>query len=644
MLPPIIVDQSIVDRPPPPIPSEHYLPSPSNINGNTNGNERTSRRYSYTPATPATPVTSQPPPVPAPMTMPTPEPWRDPDNPRRHGNPDDAAMMAHVRALEEARKLADGEVDEEDEESMQRYVMSKFGDQSGQNHDDTESESKTSTEETESTSESSSTASERDHYVPSQSDRDLYYPNRDRDNQSRGTSVPAITVNSPSNDSNGSSAVTRTTNRDLLNPAYRPAPQLLQYNDDDYDESLENEPIDFDEIPGTLPPPPPSIPSPAPEHIDGIPAPYIGAPRTPEYTPNQYSRPPPLGPEVPESSSRWYPSRSPGIGLQPPGLPDFTNFDGELDSLKYEPSNRNPSRNSGRGSSNSFTRPNAQPSYQPPFRAPPQPAPPVISVTTPSTSRSNSQGNSPALAPPAAPDRSPSAHALPMPSMTPRGFGASLGAGISAGLGFARNSFLRGGTSAPPAPAPAPAPVLSPVSPPVVAPVQARTPAPVIPGPASAPTPAPRTSSRAGGPSNGRPSGGYRSTLGVPHSVPMAPPVGSPRRPDVVASKPPPQQPKQFPLTRPNSRFTDRNQNKTRAMVERFQALRDEQDLERQRQWDTSHGGVGGFGLDNTSMEQSRPPSPAGSVRSKKSRAVTVVSTSDEDDWTTGRSMRGRPT
>ncbi|KAG8717566.1 hypothetical protein FRC09_014081 [Ceratobasidium sp. 395] len=53
----------------------------------------------------------------------TPEPWLDPDNPRL-GRPntaaDDAAMMAHVRALEEARKLVKGEIDQEDEESMQR--------------------------------------------------------------------------------------------------------------------------------------------------------------------------------------------------------------------------------------------------------------------------------------------------------------------------------------------------------------------------------------------------------------------------------------------------------------------------------------------------------------------------------------------
>ncbi|KAG8760780.1 hypothetical protein FRC11_014948 [Ceratobasidium sp. 423] len=107
-------------------------------------------------------------------------------------------------------------------------------------------------------------------------------------------------------------------------------------------------------------------------------------------------------------------------------------------------------------------------------------------------------------------------------------------------------------------------------------------------------------------------------------------------RPNVVASKPPPQQPKGFPLTQPSSRFTDRNKNKTLAQVEAFQALRDEQDLERQRQWDVGHGYSG----DNA--DKSRPSSPQGSVRSRKSRAVTVVSTSSEDDWTTGRSLRGR--
>lgn len=84
-------------------------------------------------------------------------------------------------------------------------------------------------------------------------------------------------------------------------------------------------------------------------------------------------------------------------------------------------------------------------------------------------------------------------------------------------------------------------------------------------------------------------------------------------------------------------------------MVEAFQAMQDEQDQERQRRWNAEHGVRGGFepddmGMDQNDMgmDQSRPPS-RGSVRSKKSRAVTVMSTSDEDDWTTGRSLRGRP-
>ncbi|KAG8687767.1 Adaptor for signal transduction, partial [Ceratobasidium sp. 394] len=75
------------------------------------------------------------------------------------------------------------------------HVMLKFGDQSGQDHNNTEPESHTSAGETESTNESNGTASKRDQYVPPQSDRD--YPNRDRDDQSEVTSAPGMTVDAP---------------------------------------------------------------------------------------------------------------------------------------------------------------------------------------------------------------------------------------------------------------------------------------------------------------------------------------------------------------------------------------------------------------------------------------------------------------
>lgn len=109
-----LVPPTIVDRPPPPIPAEHNYQSYPN--GNENGGNR--RSYPYQQAASGTPVTSQPPPNP--ISMPVPEPYRDPEEPPRRGNAEDAAAQAHARALEEARKLAEGDIDEEDEESVQR--------------------------------------------------------------------------------------------------------------------------------------------------------------------------------------------------------------------------------------------------------------------------------------------------------------------------------------------------------------------------------------------------------------------------------------------------------------------------------------------------------------------------------------------
>lgn len=80
------------------------------------------------------------------------------------------------------------------------YVRSKFGDQSGRTNSDEEEESEdeeTSKEETESSSEEteSSVSDRQQRHPPPRPD--LYYPDRDRDNQSETTSVPAIAVNSP---------------------------------------------------------------------------------------------------------------------------------------------------------------------------------------------------------------------------------------------------------------------------------------------------------------------------------------------------------------------------------------------------------------------------------------------------------------
>lgn len=423
----------------------------------------------------------------------------------------------------------------------------------------------------------------------------------------------------------------------LLNPTYQPHPHQphpRQPEHDRYDEqyeyetnSLENEPLDFDEIPGTstfqMQPLPPRSPD---YYTNGLPTSYVN-PRAPMYSSSPVTRPPPLGPEV-SPGSRWAPpTRSPGAGLVPPGLPDFTNFDGELDSLKYETTNRSDSRNQGRGSVQGVH---------------PPPPPIIVTPADPSSGPSTQRTSNSSLEPQPTSDRSPSTNHMPIPGS---GIASRLSAsfsGLTGGLGFSRPSFMRSPGSVPvPPPVPEQAPVADPV-PRLAVPsassrpaAPSRSPAPPSQVPSQAPTRAP--SGAGTRPEINR----VRNTLGPTHQVPMAP-IGSPQRPPVVASKPPPQQPKGFPLTRPNTRFTDRNKNKTRAQVEAFQALRDEQDLERQRQWDVSHGSTG-YGLGDTSMEQSRPPSPQGSVRSRKSRAVTVVSTSDEDDWTTGRSLKGRP-
>ncbi|KAH7335109.1 hypothetical protein B0J17DRAFT_719670 [Rhizoctonia solani] len=598
IVPPII--------PPPPIPDGHYNPySPMSGPGSA-GTEAKRRSYNYAPANSATPITPHTQPgQPSSMKMPTPEPWNDPANPRRRGDADEAAISAYVRAVEQARKLQAGEEDdEEDEESVQRYVKNKFGDMSGNHTDSEEEESEEESEESEEETESQS-SSEMTESTASDP----------RDNQSRA-SVPTIILNSPSNDSNGSSAMTHVSDGRLLNPEYRPAPRSADYAYDDPMEyetnSLENEPLDLDDIP--LPAAPSFDPyadsaaSPATRHY-GLPSDYVDAPRTGRYSSASVTRPPSLAPDF-TYNPRWGPPRPPSAGLPPPGLPDFTNFD-DVDSFKHGSNNRpprsNPSRTSGRDSASSISRPNVLP------------VPPSVIITPAITSQPSTQRTATIdLAPPTAPERTPGHQPAP-------GFATRLGAGLS-GFGFSRPNFMRT-SSAQQVPPPVHAPVVDPAPP---------------PGPPVLPSPVPSRSSmhpsqaapRAPSGMGTRPEiNRVRGTMGPSLQVPMA---GSPIRPNVVASKPPPQQPKGFPLTRPSSGFTDRNKNKTRAQVEAFQALRDEQDLEWQRQWDVNH-------MDGDNADKSRPDSPHGSARSRKSRAVTVVSTSDEDGWTTGRSVKGKP-
>ncbi|QRW03216.1 hypothetical protein RhiLY_02215 [Ceratobasidium sp. AG-Ba] len=508
------VDSAAINLNPPSILKNHY-PSSFSQNAATNGQSGYGPRYIG--ATASTTI-AQPP-----MKMPSPEPWRNPEQPPpRRGNPDDAAMMAHVRALEEARKLQEGDIDDSDEESIQRYVTSKFGNQSSQVYgDDSDSASSeiTLTKSSSSTTSSeNSTEPEREvlsPFYPFQSQKGLYHPNRDRNNYSRETSDPIANKNPSPNSSS----------RSLGPPnfSYHPTPpwskpSKYDHNNchgyDEYDESLENEPINFDEIPDTLLPPP-SISSPAPELVDELPAPYVGAPRTPNYEPQYYSRPPPLGTAAPDSGLRWYPSRSPGAELQPSGLPGLTGSDAEHDNPKHKPTNAAHTRNRSRSPGHGYA-----------------------SVSN----KASSTDSGPAS----------------VPTMTSR-----MGPGVTVGS--------LSGVTVPAAPAPAPilAPIASnPLSVPLFLAARSST---------------PRPSSRAGGPSLASSRlAGTLSTCNDPHHVPNVSPRGSPSRPEVVASKPP-RSPKNSQPTNLNPLFKSRYQNKTAATVQAFQAIR-ENDA-RVREW-----------------------------------------------------------
>jgi hypothetical protein len=54
------------------------------------------------------------------MKIPSPEPWREPNDPPRLSDANEAAICAHIRAVEEFRKLQLGEDDEEEEKEIQR--------------------------------------------------------------------------------------------------------------------------------------------------------------------------------------------------------------------------------------------------------------------------------------------------------------------------------------------------------------------------------------------------------------------------------------------------------------------------------------------------------------------------------------------
>lgn len=78
------------------------------------------------------------------------------------------------------------------------YVRAKFGDQSGQYPSDSEEEESEDETEEESSEESEESSSEESESTDrSQPHEELYYPNREFDNQSRAASLPTITVKSP---------------------------------------------------------------------------------------------------------------------------------------------------------------------------------------------------------------------------------------------------------------------------------------------------------------------------------------------------------------------------------------------------------------------------------------------------------------
>lgn len=184
-------------------------------------------------------------------------------------------------------------------------------------------------------------------------------------------------------------------------------------------DSLGNEPLDYDGLPNLdLSNHYHGPPSTSARHYDGLPAPYNNAP----------------------SSSRTH---APGMGLEVPGLPNLTKFDGELDSLKYNPTNNTPTRSNPLHTSH-----RASANLRPP--------PPLLSIiTTPeSSSQPNTQQTASSnLAPPSTTDKSPgTSH----PGVPGSDLAARMAAGLSAGLSRSGGGLGRSSKSVP-APAPAPA-------------------------------------------------------------------------------------------------------------------------------------------------------------------------------------------
>ncbi|CCO35165.1 hypothetical protein RSOLAG1IB_11644 [Rhizoctonia solani AG-1 IB] len=74
--------------------------------------------YHYVPLTPANPMSLHE--QSTPMDMASPEPWNKPNDPPRRLGANKAAICAHIRAVEQFRKLQLGEDDDEEEMEIQR--------------------------------------------------------------------------------------------------------------------------------------------------------------------------------------------------------------------------------------------------------------------------------------------------------------------------------------------------------------------------------------------------------------------------------------------------------------------------------------------------------------------------------------------
>ncbi|KAG8715475.1 hypothetical protein FRC09_016590 [Ceratobasidium sp. 395] len=583
-IPPIVIDSPVADQP-----DEH--------DATFSINERVRRPYSYTPA----PAISRSPSI----SMPIPEVWGDPDSLRRSENADDAAMMAHIRALEEARKLVEETSEDEKEESRLRDVISKIGD-----HDDTESESESS---------SGGTG------VMSQND----VPPRDKHNPSPKPSRSDRDLNNRNNRNNRSN--------------------YNSYNDE---KSLENESINSVKISDTL-----SSPSSASSHpgrIDGLPGTYAGAPGAPKNTSNRYNRPAPLVTDISNSNSRWDPSHLPGVTFVPPGLPDFTNFDTEPDSPKREPAAaglyHNPSRSSGRGSANNGTIPrspkgrlagsNADPSI---LLRPPKPPSeskqshksrkPKASTPSPQSTSSLPLAEAPIRPAPYNNGLQSPFHHMPVPIMPE---------------GWIPEKTEDGKIHLPPAHEIHPSPLMvnrNPGEPPVAptpsiiapTPIPAhRRPIPMAHSPTSVPaimsTLKPISSSRvraSSATSNRRPTGDMESVPRAPRSAPIPSPVGSPRRPDIATFKSTPERTRKRQLSQSESRLDmERSSSRTRAIVEAFQVSR-EQGLQNE-----GHRVRFDHNRDRGRPRRSRSASPSESASSENSSVKAVAgSSSDEEGW-----------